>query len=146
VSRPPVSNACPVVGWTACPRRRLHEKTSLAGHRAGRAGGVRVTVRDGRRVDHHLLESPGRGAHHRKRASAPRGDNKNLIAGSVGTSDLHNGAVTSSAVKDGSATGADLRNATLSINKLDLPQIAFSGPGADPDDFAPHHTAVSSTE
>ena len=41
-------------------------------------------------------------------ANAPSGDNKNIIAGSLGTSDLHSGAVTTSKVASHAVTAAKL--------------------------------------
>ena len=62
-------------------------------------------------------------------AKAPSGDNKNLISGSVGASDLHAGAVTnaklgsnsvdSSKVADLSLTGGDVANGSITGQKLD---------------------------
>lgn len=76
-------------------------------------------------------------------ANAPRGDNQNLIAGSVGTKDLHDNAVTGAKVKDGSLTGTDLANGSVSTSKLKLPKISWSGADSDPTDGAPHHAVLS---
>lgn len=67
-------------------------------------------------------------------ASAPKGDNQNLIPGSVGTADLHTGAVTgkklasnsvgSSKVLDGSLTGGDLASSTITASNLELQGVA----------------------
>ncbi|HET8602942.1 MAG TPA: hypothetical protein VFM09_03380 [Marmoricola sp.] len=76
-------------------------------------------------------------------AAAPSGDNRNLISGSVGSSDLHASAVTGTAVKNGSLTGSDLAKGSIGYGKLTLPMISWSGVNTDPIDFAPHHTALS---
>jgi hypothetical protein len=86
-------------------------------------------------------------------AKGPKRDNKNLIAGSVGGSDLHadavsgakvqNGSLTGADVKNGSLTGSDLTNGSVGFGKLALPKISFSGQGTDPLDFAPHHTVLA---
>lgn len=76
-------------------------------------------------------------------ANAPRGDNQNLISGSVGTTDLHGNAVTGTKVKDGSLSGADLANGSVATSKLKLPKISWSGNDGDPVDGAPHHTVLS---
>lgn len=76
-------------------------------------------------------------------ANAPRGDNRNLIAGTVGTTDLHGNAVTGAQVKNGSLTGADLANGSIGTSKLKLPKISWNGTDSDPVDGAPHHTVLS---
>jgi hypothetical protein len=53
-------------------------------------------------------------------ASAPKGDNQNLIPGSVGTADLHTGAV----------TGKKLAAKTVKASNLDLTDVA-KGLGVD---------------
>lgn len=76
-------------------------------------------------------------------ANAPKGDNRNLISGSVGNSDLHANAVTGTTVKNGSLTGSDIANGSIGYGKLKLPMIAWSGVNTDPVDFTPHHTALT---
>ena len=76
-------------------------------------------------------------------ANAPSGDHQNLIPGSVGTTDLHNGAVTGVKVAAGSLTGTNLANGSIGTSKLKLPAISFSGLDNDPNDELPHHTVLS---
>jgi hypothetical protein len=52
--------------------------------------------------------------------SAASGKNKNVIAGSLGTSDLANGAVTGSKVANGTLTAAKLNESTLVTNAKKL--------------------------
>lgn len=75
-------------------------------------------------------------------ANAPKGDNHNLIQGSVGSTDLHGNAVTAAKVKNGSLTGADLANGSVGYGKLKLPQISFSGTNTDPIEQGPKHTVL----
>lgn len=76
-------------------------------------------------------------------ANAPSGDNKNLISGSVGHSDLHANAVTGANVANGSLTGSDVTNGSIGYGKLKLPRIIWSGANTDPVNSASHHTALT---
>jgi hypothetical protein len=90
-------------------------------------------------------------------ANAPRGDNQNIIAGSVGSSDLHSGAVSSSklaagavtgrAVANGSLTGADLAAGSVDSSKLTLPSFNASSAATDTVNTgpAPVHNLVSAS-
>jgi hypothetical protein len=75
--------------------------------------------------------------------NAPSGDIQNIIPGSVGRSDLHNGAVNGTKVAAGSLTGANLANGSVGVGKLKLPRISFSGADSDTLDALPHHTVLS---
>jgi hypothetical protein len=66
-------------------------------------------------------------------AAGPSGDHKNLILGSIASSDLHAGAV----------TGTKLAKASVATSKLNLPKIATSVANTDANDGAPHHTLLS---
>jgi hypothetical protein len=83
------------------------------------------------------------GAHTIAGANAPKGDHKNLIAGSVGRSDLHANAVNGKKVAAKSLNGTDLANGTIGTIKLRLPKIDFAHANTDPNDAAPHHTLLS---
>jgi hypothetical protein len=83
------------------------------------------------------------GAHTIAGAKAPKGDHKNLIAGSIGTSDLHANSVTGAKVARKTIRGSDVADGTLGVSKLALPKIDFALQNDDADDSAPHHTVLS---
>lgn len=57
-------------------------------------------------------------------ANAPPGGNKNLISGSVGTSDLHSGAVTIGKLASNSVNSSKVANGSLTGSDLKLPDVS----------------------
>lgn len=66
-------------------------------------------------------------------SKAPRRDKDNIVAGSLGATDLHSGAVTRSKLANGSVTSS----------KLSLPKFSVSVADTDADDASPHHSVLS---
>jgi hypothetical protein len=61
-------------------------------------------------------------------SNAPKGDNKNIIPGSLGSADLHANSVTGAKVATGSLSGSDLANGSVTAAKLGLPKFRVSMP------------------
>lgn len=57
-------------------------------------------------------------------ANAPKGDNHNLIAGSVGAADLHTGAVTGQKVASNAINGSKVADGAITSSDLNLANVA----------------------
>ena len=64
-------------------------------------------------------------------AAAPRQDNKNIIAGSIGSTDLHAGAVKASNLASGAVTSAKIAAAAVTKAKLSFPTYSVTKPKTD---------------
>jgi hypothetical protein len=60
----------------------------------------------------------------------------------IGANDIKHNAVRSNHIKNGEVMKDDLAEGAVSIHKLNLPRIDFSGPSTDASDFQPHHTVL----
>jgi hypothetical protein len=78
-------------------------------------------------------------------ADAPRGDNQNIIPGSVGSGDLHPGSVTSSKIGKGAVTGRALADGSVTSSKIKLPSFNSDVNATPSGDSLPTHSLVSAS-